>query len=122
MTSRALLLLSGFLVLAACNIPRKMEKANTKAYVKNDLVQRTFMDAAGPHFTWVSKDLSTSTKPKLLLVHGIMSSSAMWSGNLAGLGKNFELIVPDLIGHGRSTKQWSGNSIEQQVAHLALIL
>ena len=122
MTHRTLLLLSGFLVLAACNIPRKMEKANTKAYVKNDLVQRTFTDAAGPHFTWVSKDLSTSTKPKLLLEHGIMSSSAMWSGNLAGLGKNFELIVPDLIGHGRSTKQWSGNSIEQQVAHLALIL
>lgn len=85
-------------------------------------MERTFTDGAGPHFTWVSKDLGKSGKPKLLLVHGIMSSSAMWAGNLNGLGKDFELIVPDLIGHGRSTKKWTGNSVDQQVAHLVLIL
>ena len=108
--------------LTACNIPRMMEKASTKAYKKNDMVQRTFTDADGPHFTWVSGTVNTSTKPKLLLVHGITSSNAMWAGNLSGLSKSYDLIVPDLIGHGRSTKQWSGNSIDQQVAHLALIL
>ena len=122
MTRSILVLLSGFLFLTACNVPRKMEQANVKTYEKNNLLPRTFTNAAGPHFTWVSKDLLTGTKPTLLLVHGIMSSSAMWSGNLAALGKDFELIVPDLIGHGKSTKQWSGNSIDQQVAHLALIL
>ena len=117
-----LVLLSGILLLTACNVPRKMEQANIRTYEQNDLVPHTFMDVAGPHFTWASKDLLTGTKPTLLLVHGIMSSSAMWAGNLAGLGKDFELIVPDLIGHGKSTKQWNGNSIDQQVAHLALIL
>ncbi len=110
------------LVLYACNVPRKMEKANLKAYEQNAMDARTFTDAAGPHFTWVSKGLGASAKPKLLLVHGIMSSNAMWAGNLAGLGKTYDLIVPDLIGHGRSTKKWSGNSVDQQVAHLALIL
>lgn len=122
MTRSFLVLLSGILLLTACNVPRKMEQATLKAYTKNHLVPHTFTDAEGPHFTWASKDLLTGTKPTLLLVHGIMSSSAMWAGNLAGLGKDFELIVPDLIGHGKSTKQWSGNSIDQQVAHLALIL
>ncbi|MBP9079748.1 MAG: alpha/beta fold hydrolase [Flavobacteriales bacterium] len=122
MTRTILLLLIALLTLSACNVPRKMAQANTKAYEKNQLVPHTFTDAAGPHFTWASHDLLTGTKPTLLLVHGIMSSSAMWSGNLAGLGKDFELIVPDLIGHGKSTKQWSGNSIDQQVAHLALNL
>jgi len=110
------------LLFTACNIPRKMEKAAVKAYEKNAMVSRTFTDAAGPHYTWVSKDLATSARPKLLLVHGITSSNAMWAGNLAGLSKTYELIVPDLIGHGKSTKQWSGNSVDQQVAHLALIL
>ncbi|MFZ1332574.1 MAG: alpha/beta fold hydrolase [Flavobacteriales bacterium] len=111
-----------FVLFTACNIPRKMEKVTISTYEKQDMVSRTFTDAAGPHVTWVSEDLPTSPKPKLLLVHGIMSSSAMWAGNLAGLGKDFALIVPDLIGHGKSTKQWSGNSIDAQIAHLVLIL
>lgn len=99
-----------------------MAKSTQRSYDKNGMVERSFTDAAGLHFAWVSADLATSSKPKLMLVHGIMSSSAMWAGNLAGLGKTYALIVPDLIGHGRSTKQWSGNSIDAQVAHLNLIL
>ena len=108
--------------LTACNIPRMMEKASTKAYKKHDMVERTFTDAAGPHYTWASATVNTSSKPKLLLVHGITSSNSMWAGNIAELSKTYELIVPDLIGHGKSTKQWSGNSVDQQVAHLTLIL
>ena len=110
------------LLLASCNVTKQLDKANTKAYDSNALEPKIFTDPAGPHFTWVSRSLGQGTKPKLLLVHGIMSSSAMWSGNLATLGKHFDLVVPDLIGHGRSTGQWTGNSVDAQVAHLALIL
>ena len=46
----------------------------------------------------------------------------MWSGNLATLSQHFDLIVPDLIGHGRSTGNWGGNSVDAQVAHLTMIL
>lgn len=110
------------LLLPACNITKVMEKKNTKAFLRNGMEQRTYTDAQGAHFTWVSGAYKDSGRPKLLLVHGIMSSNAMWAGNLEGLGKKFDLIVPDLIGHGKSTKQWSGNSVDEQVAHLALVL
>ena len=58
----------------------------------------------------------------VLLVHGITSDGGMWAGNVHALSKDYDLIVPDLIGHGRSTNSWSGNSVDAQVAHLALIL
>lgn len=116
------LLVYSVVLFSACNVAKVMDRKNTMAYRSNDLEQRTFTDANGPHFTWVTTTISENKKPKLLLVHGIMSSNAMWSGNLEGLGDTYDLIVPDLIGHGKSTKQWSGNSVDEQVAHLALIL
>ncbi|HOY30208.1 MAG TPA: alpha/beta fold hydrolase, partial [Flavobacteriales bacterium] len=110
------------IVLTSCNVNKVVEKRNLKIFHDNGMVQRTFTDASGPHFTWTSKDLSSGTKPKLMLVHGITSSSAMWAGNLIGLSERFDLIVPDLIGHGKTTAQWSGSSVDVQVAHLALLL
>jgi pimeloyl-ACP methyl ester carboxylesterase len=115
-------LASMLLLLTACNVNKVVEKRNLRSFQESGMVQRTFIDAAGPHFTWVSKDLGSGTKPKLMLVHGITSSSAMWAGNLAGLSERFDLIVPDLIGHGKTTAQWSGSSVDVQVAHLALVL
>ena len=113
------LLLAAF-ALTSCNVVKVLDRSNTKAYEQNGLTAKTFTDAAGAHYTWHSA--RAQGKPKLLLVHGITSSNAMWSGNLPTLAKDFDLIVPDLIGHGRSTDQWSGNSVEVQVAHLGLIL
>lgn len=111
------------LVLAtACNVTKHIDKASTDAFEKNGLVSHTFTDANGPHYVWASGAASGTTKPKLMLVHGITSSSGMWAVNLPVLSKTYDLIVPDLIGHGRSTKRWSGNSIDAQVAHLALML
>ncbi|MEO8068344.1 MAG: alpha/beta fold hydrolase [Flavobacteriales bacterium] len=106
--------------LSACNVTKHLDKASTKTFTENGLVAHTFTDAAGDHYTWSSR--FTNGRPKLMLVHGITSSSAMWANNLPALGKQFDLIVPDLIGHGRSTKKWDGNSVEAQVAHLSLIL
>lgn len=61
-------------------------------------------------------------KPRLLLVHGITGSAAMWSGNAAALTTKYDLLIPDLIGHGKSTDRWEGNSVDAQVAHLGAIL
>lgn len=106
----------------ACNVTKKLDKRNTKAYRASGLVAHEFNDSSGGHFTWASAALGRNEKPKLLLVHGITSSNAMWAGNLPALSEHFDLIVPDLIGHGRSTNQWSGNSVDEQVRHLTLIL
>ncbi len=103
----------------ACNVAKVLDRKNTAAYEKHALVPHSFTDASGVHYVWANR---STPRPKLLLVHGITSSNAMWAGNLGTLTQHFDLIVPDLIGHGRSTNQWSGSSVDAQVAHLALIL
>ena len=40
--------------------------------------------------------------PFLLLVHGMLSSRAQWSPNLAALGRVSRPVVVELLGHGRS--------------------
>lgn len=110
------------ILLASCNVTKITEKRTIRAFEASGLVQHTYTDAAGAHFTWASKELAKNSKPKLMLVHGITSSSAMWSGNVQGLAQHFDLVVPDLIGHGRSTTAWSGSSVDLQVAHLVNIL
>jgi pimeloyl-ACP methyl ester carboxylesterase len=40
--------------------------------------------------------------PALLLTHGYGASSRMWGGQIETLAKNFQLILWDLRGHGRS--------------------
>jgi pimeloyl-ACP methyl ester carboxylesterase len=39
----------------------------------------------------------------VLLLHGFSGSSQDWGPSLAGWGPNFQLLVPDLRGHGRSS-------------------
>jgi pimeloyl-ACP methyl ester carboxylesterase len=42
--------------------------------------------------------------PAILLVHGITSSSRTWRQVIPGLAGDFDVIAPDLLGHGRSGK------------------
>jgi abhydrolase domain-containing protein 6 len=114
------LLLLASLLCGGCNVTRTLDRRNTQTFERNGLRPRGFTDAAGTHYTWRADP--PAGRPKLLLVHGITSSNAMWSANLPTLREHFDLIVPDLIGHGRSTDTWTGNSVDVQVAHLALIL
>jgi pimeloyl-ACP methyl ester carboxylesterase len=43
--------------------------------------------------------------PLLVLVHGITSSSATWDRVLSKLAKQYTVLAPDLLGHGRSDKE-----------------
>jgi pimeloyl-ACP methyl ester carboxylesterase len=42
--------------------------------------------------------------PAVLLVHGITSSSRTWREVMPALAKDYTVIAPDLLGHGRSAK------------------
>jgi len=42
--------------------------------------------------------------PLLVLIHGITSSSASWEPVLPALADHFEVLAPDLLGHGQSDK------------------
>ncbi len=110
-------------ILASCNVTKQLEKKNVKVFEKNGLEQHTYMDANGPHHVWYSSSIKgKSGKPKLMLVHGITSNCGMWAVNVPELSKKYDLVLPDLIGHGKSTKTWNGNSVDAQLAHLSLIM
>lgn len=40
----------------------------------------------------------------LLLIHGMAGSSATWEAIIPQLAKNYRVIAPDLLGHGKSAK------------------
>lgn len=105
--------------LAACNVVRMQARQSDKAFHRAGLVDHHFQGPSGTMRAWASP---ITGKPRLMLVHGITSSSAMWSINAAALAANYDLVVPDLIGHGGSTGVWTGNSVDAQVDHLAAIL
>lgn len=52
--------------------------------------------------------------PPLLLIHGLGSSSIDWEFQYAELGEHFELIMPDLRGHGQSTQAFFDMQNPQQ--------
>jgi pimeloyl-ACP methyl ester carboxylesterase len=44
------------------------------------------------------------TGPTVVLVHGITSSSRTWSTVMPALAEHYDVIAPDLLGHGMSAK------------------
>lgn len=49
--------------------------------------------------------------PALLLIHGIGDCSDTWASVIARLAKNYTVIAPDLLGHGRSDKPRADYSV-----------
>jgi len=49
--------------------------------------------------------------PAILLIHGIGDSSETWAPIIPGLAQHYRVIVPDLLGHGRSDKPRADYSI-----------
>ncbi|MBL8010624.1 MAG: alpha/beta fold hydrolase [Flavobacteriales bacterium] len=106
-------------LLPACNVVKMQARHTKKEFKKAGLTEHTFAGPAGPMHVWSA---SFTGKPKLMLLHGVTSSAAMWAGNAVPLSATYDLIIPDLIGHGGSTNTWSGNSVDAQIAHLGAIL
>jgi pimeloyl-ACP methyl ester carboxylesterase len=47
---------------------------------------------------------SAGSGPVLLLIHGMAGSATTWRQVMRGLAASFTVVVPDLLGHGRSDK------------------
>lgn len=107
------------LLLPACNVVKMQARHTKKEFKKAGLTEHTFAGANGPMHVYSS---AFTGKPKLMLLHGVTASAAMWAGNAVPLSATYDLIIPDLIGHGGSTNTWSGNSVDAQVAHIGAIL
>ncbi len=116
---RIAILSFAMLLLPACNVVKMQARHTTKEFKKAGLTEHSFASANGPLHVYSA---TFTGKPKLMLLHGITSSAAMWAGNAVSLSATNDLIIPDLIGHGGSTNTWHGNSVDAQVAHLGAIL
>jgi 3-oxoadipate enol-lactonase len=58
----------------------------------------------------------------LLLIHGLAASGAMFTPLLPALADRFQVIVPDLRGHGRSYSLGSPSSVAQLAADVGNLL
>lgn len=52
----------------------------------------------------VYREAGDPSRPVLLLVHGVTSSSATWNPVIGALAEQAHVIAPDLLGHGESDK------------------
>ena len=53
----------------------------------------------------------SGTGPALLLLHGIAGSSATWIPAMRMLQRDYTVLAPDFLGHGRSTKPFGDYSL-----------
>ena len=110
------------LLFASCNVARMHERSCTNRLERNEYASHTFNDARGAHHVWARE----TGKEKILLLHGYTGSGAQqWSKTAKLLSDSFDVIMPDLLCHGKSTKDWGhapGGNIDAQVAHVAMIL
>lgn len=113
-------------LFASCNLYSVYEKkqaeifeeAGLKKYVKSQRQEGISTDAAFFEFKtfyMTAPELVDSKKKSLLLIHGYQGGAiAQWSPNVEELSKHFNIIAPDLNGHGQTDFN-SDFSIEMQV-------
>lgn len=126
-TMRFLSLLFGVLALStSCNVARMQVRKTAHRLEKEGYAARSFQAPDGAHFVW-----SRSTgKEKILLLHGYNGTGQLqWSRTAQLLSEDHDVIMPDLLCHGRSTTFWRadtstfpGISLEAQVAHVTGLL
>lgn len=114
--------MAAYLALSSCNVARMHSRQSVARLDRLEYESHTFTDAHGDHHIW-ARDTG---KPKILLVHGYTGSGAQqWSKTAKLLSADHDAIMPDLLCHGSSTKDWGnvpGGNIDAQVSHLILML
>ena len=58
----------------------------------------------------------------VMLIHGFGEDGAIWENMIPALEKDYTVIVPDLVGSGRSTGNMEGMTIEKLANHIHLIV
>lgn len=91
---------------------KKMKKA--EKYVSRFVSQDTLLenDTYSLFLRW-EKD---PNKPYLILIHGMgLNGSTMWKSQVESLSESYNLIIPDLIGYGKSEMKKADYTPEFQV-------
>ncbi len=107
------------LLSGGCNVARIHSRVCEKRLVRNGFEQHVFVDSTGPHAVWSNG----ARNDKVLLLHGYSGTGKLqWSRTAAVLATDHQVIMPDLLCHGKSTTTWHGQNMEAQVAHVLLLL
>jgi len=77
--------------------------ATAAAQADDPPLEEQHASAAGLGWRLVRSPPADPRRPALLLLHGTGSSSRSWAGCAAVLAPHFELLMPDLPGHGGTT-------------------
>ncbi|MGF1542063.1 MAG: alpha/beta fold hydrolase [Pleurocapsa sp.] len=65
---------------------------------------------------------SDRSKQPLILLHGLADCAMVWSGLMEYLGTQYDIIAPDLRGHGESSKPENGYSSGEIIEDLEALL
>lgn len=100
---------------------RAQQKAENLAR-KNGLKDTILNVASSNYHLWLPKKL-TGEKPILILVHGMgLNGIGQWKEQIEAFSKDFQLIIPDLVGYAGSTNPTNAYSPEIQAQTLYLAL
>ncbi len=80
------------------------------------------VDEIGLHGNLVRYARAGDTGPVVVLVHGIASRAAQWHQVMTLLGEGYQVIAPDLLGHGLSAKPRGDYSLGAQACGLRDLL
>lgn len=64
----------------------------------------------------------TGNGEPVVLIHGFGEDSSIWDGLIGQLESNYRLIIPDLVGSGRSTGNTNGISMESMAEDVNTLL
>jgi len=74
-------------------------------------------DGAAIHFTRTG-----GAKPALLLLHGVQAAGMMWLRTAQAMQADYDVVMPDLRGHGASARVGDTLSADMMVADVAAVI
>jgi 2-hydroxy-6-oxonona-2,4-dienedioate hydrolase len=116
-TPTRLTLVTGLLLLLACNASRSMaDSVSPSASIGGH--EAKFVDVNGAR----TRYYDVGSGEPILLVHGARpsgtSSANTWVPILAGLGKRFRVLAPDRFGHGMTENPKGEYTVTAEMEHL----
>ncbi len=118
--NKLILYIALLLNLCTCHLPQLIERRNTKVLSKQNLKEQYLRtESYTVHYYHTPID-----KPNtLVFIHGFSANANLqWTKTVKNFAKDYNIILPDLLYHGKSTCRLADYSVELQCQSLKHIL
>ncbi len=107
-------------LLQACNLPRFIENKNTKHLIKSGFNEQYLkLDNHVLHYY----NTNINKPNTLVFIHGFSGSANLqWTKTAIPFSKDYNIVLPDLLYHGKSTSNSENYSVELQCQSIKKIL